>query len=145
MKKLMMVLALGSIAFVAPVQAADRMVMLPIAAAMSDNDAQHKLEGVQYFFGKQAHPPVAKSLVSDKTSQKTNSFGKSDEKACNWAFLSAMLALEKRARTEGADAVINIVSNYANNERSSETEFECHVGAIMAGVALKGDFVRLKK
>jgi hypothetical protein len=26
---------------------------------------------------------------------------------------------------------------------SSATEFECHAGAIIAGVALKGDFVKL--
>jgi hypothetical protein len=26
---------------------------------------------------------------------------------------------------------------------SSQTEFECHAGALMAGVALKGDFVKI--
>jgi uncharacterized protein YbjQ (UPF0145 family) len=54
-----------------------------------------------------------------------------------------MLQLQKRARDLGANAVINIVSNYNNVEFSSETEFECHAGAIMAGVALKGDFVKV--
>jgi hypothetical protein len=37
------------------------------------------------------------------------------------------------------------VSNYKNVETASETEFECHDGAIMSGVALKGDFVKFKK
>ena len=45
-------------------------------------------------------------------------------------FLSAMLALQKRAQSVGADAVVNIVSNYKNIENSSATEFECHEGTM---------------
>jgi uncharacterized protein YbjQ (UPF0145 family) len=55
-----------------------------------------------------------------------------------------MLRLQQRAKELGADAVVNIVSNYKNEEMSSETEFECHDGAMMSGVALKGEFVKLK-
>ena len=54
-----------------------------------------------------------------------------------------MLSLEQRAKELGANAVINIKSNYKKAEMSSETEYECHAGAIMAGVALKGDFVKI--
>jgi uncharacterized protein YbjQ (UPF0145 family) len=125
-------------------QANDRKVMLPITAAMSANDASSRLDNsVKFYFGNQATPKIEKRLVSDKTSKKTNAFGKSDEKACNWVFLSAMLQLQARAKELGANAVVNIVSNYDNVEFSSETEFECHAGAIMAGVALKGDFVKI--
>jgi uncharacterized protein YbjQ (UPF0145 family) len=127
------------------VQAADRATTQTIAGAMAANDAQARLgTGVRYYFGKQAYPAVIEKLGTDKTSQKTNAFGKSDEKACHWAFLSAMLRLEKRAKDLGANAVVNIVSNYNNVESSSETEFECHAGGIMAGVALKADFVKIK-
>jgi uncharacterized protein YbjQ (UPF0145 family) len=87
---------------------------------------------------------VLERLGVDKTSQKTNAFGKSAETSCNWAFLSAMLRLQQRAHELGANAVINIVSNYKNVEVSSETQFECHDGAIMSGVALKGEFVKVK-
>jgi uncharacterized protein YbjQ (UPF0145 family) len=55
-----------------------------------------------------------------------------------------MLRLQQRAHELGANAVINIVSNYKNVEVSSETQFECHDGAIMSGVALKGEFVKAK-
>ncbi|MBI3728159.1 MAG: excinuclease ATPase subunit [Burkholderiales bacterium] len=128
----------------ASVQAADRKVMLPISGAMNANDAQSRLgDSVKFYFGKQPGPVVLEKLASDKTSQKTNAFGKSDEKACNWVFLSAMLQLQKRAKELGANAVVNIASNYDNVEYSSEAEFECHAGGIMAGVALKGDFVRI--
>ena len=122
------------------------MLKLPIAGAMAANDAQARLGGsVQFVFAGQPTPEVASKIITDKTSQRTNGFGKSAEKACNWVFLSAMLQLQKRAQDVGADAVINIVSNFNNVEFASATEFECVDGALMAGVALKGDFVRLAK
>lgn len=136
--------ALALVAATSSAQAADRTVMLPIAAAMSSSDAQAKLgQDIKFYFGDQPVPGKTTPLGSDKTSQKTNAFGKSDDKACNWVFLSAMLQLQKRAHALGANAVANIRSNYNNVEKSSTTEVECHAGAIMAGVALKADFVKV--
>lgn len=130
----------------APAHAADTVLMMPIAAAMAANDAQSRLgDSVKFYFADQPTPPVASKITSDKTSQRTNGFGKSADKSCNWVFLSAMLALQKRAHEVGADAVVNIVSNYKEKVVASQTEFECHDGAIMSGVALKGDFVKLAK
>ncbi|WP_374041196.1 hypothetical protein [Massilia sp. MS-15] len=60
------------------------------------------------------------------------------------ASFAATAPAQARAKELGADAVVNIVSNYKNVEMSSETEFECHDGAMMTGVALKGDFVKFK-
>ena len=56
-----------------------------------------------------------------------------------------MIQLEKRAKQLGANAVVNIVSFYQKNVMSSPTEFECHAGAVIAGVALKGDFVKVEE
>ena len=130
----------------APAHARDDKVMLPIAAAMADNDAQGRLgDSVKFYFGNQPTPKILQKLGSDTTSQKTNAFGKSNDKACNWVFLSDMLSLQKRAAELGANAVIHIVSNYNNVENSSPTEFECHVGAIMAGAAFKAEFAKVAK
>jgi uncharacterized protein YbjQ (UPF0145 family) len=142
MKKMLIVAALMAASFSA--SAADQMIKFPIAGAMAVNDAQSRLgDTVKFYFADQPTPPVLSKITSDKTSQRTNGFGKSAEKACNWVFLSAMLALQKRAHEVGANAVINIVSNYKDVEMASQTEFECADGAIMAGVALKGDFVKV--
>ncbi|MBI3285470.1 MAG: excinuclease ATPase subunit [Burkholderiales bacterium] len=125
-------------------QASDNKVLLPIAGAMAANDAQSRLgDSVKFYFGNQPTPKVLEKIAIDKTSLKTNSFAKSNEKACNWVFLSDLLQLQKRAKELGANAVIQIVSNYDNVEYSSDTEFECHVGGIMAGVAFKGEFVKI--
>lgn len=127
-----------------PAHASDTVVMLPVAGAMAANNAQQRLgDGVKFYFGDQPTPPVLNTFLSDHTSLRTNGFGKSAEKSCNWVFLSAMLQLQKRAVEVGANAVIHIVSNYNDKEMSSQTEFECHAGAIMSGVAFKGDFVKL--
>ena len=140
----------GAIALVAMstaivAQASDRKIMLPVEGGMAANDAKGRLgDDVKFYFGNQKTPSVVKKLGSDQTSQKTNAFGKSDATACNWAFLSAMLRLQQHAREIGANAVVNIVSNYKNVEYSSESDFECHAGAMIAGVALKGDFVRIQ-
>jgi uncharacterized protein YbjQ (UPF0145 family) len=140
------ILAGAALAGALPAQAADTALMMPIAAAMAANDAQSRLgDSVKFYFADQPTPPVASKIASDKTSQRTNGFGKSADKSCNWVFLSAMLALQKRAHEVGADAVVNIVSNYKEKVVASQTEFECHDGAIMSGVALKGDFVKLAK
>jgi uncharacterized protein YbjQ (UPF0145 family) len=101
--------------------------------------------GVDFFFGAQKHSKVTKNHGNFKTSKKTNAMGKSDKQACEWAFLSALKALEGRALREGANAVINIKSNYKNNLTSSTKTFQCGAGAFVAGVALTGDVVKLKK
>ena len=142
MKKAILMALLAGCALSA--QASDNKLMLPIDNALNANDAKGRLgDDVKFYFAGQPTPKVIEKRGSDKTSQKTNSFNKSAEKACNWAFLSAMLQLEKRAREMGANAVINIVSNYKNIENASATEFECHEGALMAGVAFKADFARI--
>jgi len=152
MKKMNSTAALMGLALVAslagglPAQASDTVVMLPVAGAMAANNAQERLgDGVKFYFGDQPTPQVLNTLLSDHTSLRTNGFGKSAEKSCNWVFLSAMLQLQKRAVEVGANAVVHIVSNYDDKEMSSQTEFECHAGAIMSGVAFKGDFVKLAR
>jgi len=141
-----LVVAAFMLTTVAPSSARDTKYILPIAAALETKDAKEKLDGsVKFFFGSQETPKILTKLGSDVTNLKTNAVGKSDEKACNWVFLSAMIQLEKRAKQLGANAVVNIVSYYQKNVMSSPTEFECHAGAVIAGVALKGDFVKIEE
>ena len=114
-----------------------------ITAALAWGEAEGKIkDSVQLFFGDQDHPAVAEELGSYTANKKTNAFGKSDEKACKWAFLSAMISLQDRAIAVGGDAVINIRSYYYQNDFSSATEFECGAGTAIAGVTMVGEVVR---
>lgn len=126
----------------APVQARDDRVQLPIADAIA---AQDKLGGdISFYWGDTAHPAVENKYGTFGTNKKTNAFNKTDKEACEWVWLSAMLALESKARSLGGDAVVNITSNYKNQPHSSTTKYECGVGKFLAGVALKGTVVKLK-
>lgn len=128
------------------VQARDTHQMFNIETAINTDAAKGKLDtDVKLFFGEQKSPTISKKLGEWKTNKKTNAFGKSDQIACEWAFLSALLELQERAKKEGGNAVVNIKSNYKNEETSSATEYMCGAGAMVAGVALKGTVVILKK
>lgn len=100
---------------------------------------------VQFFFADQHTGSVGKDLGEFVTNRKTNSVGRPDEEVCRWAMISAMKELAERAKSEGGDAVVDIVSYYRKNVFSSTTEYECHAGNIVAGVALKGRVVKLAK
>lgn len=145
MKKPLILATLLATIFATPAYSRDTVHMLSLDEALNTPDAEAKLDGsVEFYFAGQDYPTVEHTLVEAVTNKKTNAFGKSDEKACKWVFLSAMIALQDRAKREGADAVVDIVSYYDKREMASATEFECHAGAIMAGVALKGNFVTLQ-
>jgi hypothetical protein len=146
MKKLMsiMIFFALSLIMISPAQGRDDKYFLPIAVALDAKEAKSRLDGsVKFFFGNQETPNILVKLGTDVTNLKTSTFPKGDEGACNWVFLSAMIALEKRAKQLGANAVINIVSYYRREVMSSATEFECHAGAIITGVALRGEFVKI--
>jgi uncharacterized protein YbjQ (UPF0145 family) len=129
-----------------PALARDDHHMYPIKDALDAATAESKVDKhIKLYFGDQPYPKGAKVIGEWKTNKKTNAFNKSDKQACEWVFLSAILELQERAEKEGGDAVVNIKSNYKNIERSSETEYLCGAGALMAGVALKGTVVKLAK
>lgn len=139
---LMTVLAVSA----GPVAARDEQAMWPLQDALNVPEAKEKLNpDIKLYFGNQKHSAVVKDFGEWKTNKKTNAFGKSDKEACEWVFLSAVLELQERAAKEGANAVIDIKSNYKNNERSSEIEYMCGSGAVVSGVALKGRVVTLGK
>ena len=87
---------------------------------------------------------VQQRLGEDVTNKKTNAANKSDEVACNWVALSALKALQDGAKSRGANAVVDIVSYYKKNEFKSTSNYECYAGAILAGVALKGTYAKVK-
>lgn len=79
------------------------------------------------------------------SNKKANGFGKGSETSCKRAALSALLSLQDRAKQLGGNAVVNIVSYYKKVPYSSPTDYECHDGGLMSGVAFKGTVVRVGK
>ena len=128
------------------VEARDDRLMFSVNDAMSMQKAKDALDGdIRFYFGAQKHPKILNSFGEVMTNKKTNAFNKTDQGACQWAFLSAMISFQDRIAREGGNAVVNIRSYYKRNEVSSTTEFECGAGKFIAGVTFKGDIVTLAK
>lgn len=122
----------------------DTALKLPVKDAMETEAAKSRLgTDIKFFFGSQQHPAAKTTLGTYTSNKKTNFANKSDKEGCEWAFLSAMISLKERAIAEGGNAVINIQSYYKKKEFSSPTEYECHAGAFVGGVALRGTVVKL--
>jgi uncharacterized protein YbjQ (UPF0145 family) len=100
---------------------------------------------IKLYFGSQKTPAVAKRIGEWTSNKKTSHMKKSDQEACDIAFISAVASLQERARKEGGNAVINIKSFYQSERSESSTEYVCGAGSIMVGVSLTGTVVTIKK
>ncbi|MFJ7314890.1 excinuclease [Pseudomonas sp. NPDC098747] len=127
-------------------QARDTAVYLPFDKAVAEATRSGKIDGsVKFYLA--GNTPAGKVTVLSSgavTNKKTNAFNKSDQVACEWVVQSAIISLHQAAKSAGANAVTNIVSFYKSNERKDPQTYECHAGAIMAGVALKGDLAKVQ-
>lgn len=131
------VLFLGAMLLTSSVWAKNEVIRLPISGALNDPRAKDVLDpSIKLYFGKNGSGTKLTSLLS--ANKKTNGVGKTDEEACNWAFLAAMKTFQERAKREGGTKVINLSSYYFKKEFKSEKEFECGTGNVMVGVTFRG-------
>ena len=123
--------------------ARDAVYHMKIQDVLDSSEAKAALgDRVKFYFATQKAPAAAQQFGEDVANRKTNSFGKPDEEVCRRAMLDALLELRERADKFGADAVVNIVSYYKKQVFASETDYECHAGGFVGGVALKGLFIK---
>ena len=126
--------------------AGDEHLRFSIPAALEKGQSYRtKLElDVRLFFGGQMAPGIAKRMITATANAKSNAVGKSDQEACDIAFISALARLQQRARTEGGNAVVNIKSTYRGENFEGAAEYVCGAGRIAVGVTLEGTVVRLE-
>ena len=124
--------------------ARDDRLHMPIKMALERSEAKQKLDPeIRLYFGKASHPAAKGDMGDYRVDKKTRSIGRSDADACQWAFLSALIDLQARARTLGANAVVGIESFFGEQTLTSDTEFLCGAGSMMAGTGLSGKLVKL--
>lgn len=144
MKKLLLCLAALTTCNVAV--ARDTMLMFPLYDVIRFGLETGKLDGTVSFHLAGANAPrVLSTLGEGVSNKKTNSMGKDDETACRWAALSALSALEGQAKQQGANAVVDLHSFYKQVPNRHATNYECHAGNIVVGVALKGNYAKIKQ
>lgn len=126
--------------------AEDTVVNLSFQNTVAAATKAGKLDGSVTFYLAGNQPSGHVNVVNDNvtTSKKTNAFGKSSQESCDWALQSALITLQSAAKQAGANAVIDIQSNYNNQPHSDPTNYECHKGFLMSGVALKGKLAKIQ-
>lgn len=128
-----------------PAQARNTRYLLKVEDVKADPRYQETVPSdVAFYFAGQNHPAVANSFGEVVTNRKGNSFGRPDEEACRWTMMAALKILHDNAVEQGGNAVIDIVSYYKKVVYSDPATYECHAGAFVSGVALKGTVVKLK-
>lgn len=126
-------------------QARDDSMMFPFQEAVELGLSSGKLDGsVKFYLSGAKTPKIANKLGDDTANKKTNGVGKSDQEACNWALLSALVAFENSAKAKGANAVVDMHSFYKRNTVKDAVNFQCGAGNIMAGVTMKGTYAKVR-
>jgi uncharacterized protein YbjQ (UPF0145 family) len=125
-------------------RATDKVVHLAFNNAVVAATQSGKLDGSVKFYLADIKPAGQATVLKTVTvEKKTNAFGKQDQVSCDWALQSALISLQGDAKEVGADAVVDIVSDYDNEYRDNE-KYECHVGFLMSGVVLKAKLAKLQ-
>lgn len=109
--------------------------------ALNDPKAKEILEDdVELSFGQKSQDTKGEVIT---TSKRTTLAGKgSAEKAYRWALYSAIKQFQYSARKQGSIRVVNIVGNWKHKVYDSSEKFQCALGNMLAGVALKGEIVK---
>ena len=135
----------GSIILLAaPASARNTEHFYAVEDAVTSALGQKKLLNVRFYFAGQEHPGVKKVLGEWPSRRSTRGVFRSDLSSCQVAFLSALINLQKRAKREGGDAIIDIKSITRGKETSSATEYRCVAGSTVVHVGLTGEVVQLK-
>lgn len=116
----------------------------PVSEVLDASYHEGKLDGsVRFYFAGEETPKVVANYGEGVANRKTNGVNKSDAEACRWVMLSSLVALQEAAKKRGANAVVGITSYYKRKEYKSATQYECHAGSLMSGVALKGTYAKV--
>jgi uncharacterized protein YbjQ (UPF0145 family) len=145
MRRFVLIAATALLAVASTAQARDTRVEQSLRELVSSQAARDAgIDGSVRFYLAGEKVNVQQRFGEDVTNKKTNAANKSDEEACRWVALSALRALQDGAKSRNANAVVDIVSYYKKNEFKSATNYECYAGTLMAGVALKGTYAKVK-
>ncbi len=136
----------AGVVFAAPAACArDTIVNITLESVLELPEAKRSLDGsVRFFLAGAPTPAIERKMGSDVSNKKTSGVGKTDEFGCRWAALAALEAFQKQAKAQGANAVVDLVSYYKKNETRDPRTIQCHAGGVVIGVALKGDYARVK-
>lgn len=129
----------------AAAQRQDAINVFQVAGVRDRPELTGQMSDIRFYFAGESHPGIVRRVQNNvTTSQRARKTGREAEEACQWAMMNALIRLGEAARNSGANAVINIRSNWDNQAWANGSEYQCAIGRMMAGVALKGDIATLR-
>lgn len=145
MNRLLFAMLFALIVFIPRAEARDTRHELSLQELINSDEARAAgIDGSVRFYLAGQSPNIVQRMDQGVSNRKTNAAGKTDETACRWVALSVLKAFQESAKNRGANAVVDIVSWYKKREFRSSTHYECHAGAFVAGVTLKGTYAKVK-
>ncbi|MGO4331307.1 excinuclease ATPase [Cupriavidus sp. 2TAF22] len=143
----------GALLAGANAQAGDQLLNQPIDKALASADAKARVDPsikLQFGLNRPADVQGGQSFKTvkrirrpiDTSSATGGPPPPGDEELCATTFVQAVQELQQRAMKEGGNAVIDIRSNWKNDETASDSTYVCAKGGVFIGVALKGVVVR---
>lgn len=126
-------------------RAADSWLELPVNEALDSVLAGEKMHPqIKVYMKGQEHPAVERRIGEYKSNKRSNAFGKPREEGCEVAFISALIALQERAISEGGNAVVDIYSMTKYQRYENAEKYNCLAGNMVANVVLMGTVVKLE-
>jgi hypothetical protein len=125
-------------------QARDDRMLFDIRQALDSPLGHDRFdETVAFYWGDQIYPPPMQTFDIHTSERRAFAPTRTDDQACQVAFIEALAGLRDHAKEVGANAVVDIKSIYKNREFRSESQYECRAGYVVTGVALEGRMVKL--
>ncbi len=109
--------------------------------AVEEGEGNAPSTSIPFYLEGQAHPPAVRVIGTWTANRPARGFLRSDEASCQVAFRPAIISLQKRAKDEGGNGIIDIVSVTRGKETSSSSDYRCVAGATVVHVALRGTVV----
>lgn len=133
------------------VNAADELMNMPIDTALKSPAASSRIDpNIKLAWGfnrleATQNPVLFKTVkrVRRPTSQSDGSPKPTDAELCQSVFVEALQEIQQRASAAGNNAVMEIRSNWKDDETASDTTYVCAKGMAYIGVALKGTAVKV--
>lgn len=139
MKLKLALLAAMAAVTAAPAYARDDVQTYSLELVWAHPDYAAKLGDFKFVFGDTVS---GQSLGTTSSRRSTNGINKSDQDACVWAMLSALIAIKNDAVGRGGTSVQGLKSTVTGTAVSSATEFQCRSGFTNSKVYLEGVVVK---
>lgn len=142
--RLLAAATLAALVAATPARARDDRMLFNVDTTLASAEGKDRFDDtVQFYFGERPYPQPSQTFGVHTSERRVFAPSRTDDVACQLAFIEALAALRDAAKEAGANAVVDIKSIYKNREFRSETQFECRAGYVVTGVALEGRLVRL--